>query len=124
MHDIDKWKLTSEVSKAFEYKKWKEEVPTIDFGPHLLVKPIPPFAGAVVRFFVYDRLNPEEQISVYLDCYDMLGIYGAPYWEAYPVDGDTFRVPMAEVKELVKALFLEFRKRRLGAEPGAVEPVE
>lgn len=111
----DRLELSSKYSVGFEHEKWMGEIPTIDFGPYLLVKPVPPFAGAVVRFFVYDRTSPEEQISVYLDCYNMLGFYRQPYWEAYPVEGDTFRVPMASVSELVRKLEAEFSRRRLGA---------
>lgn len=108
----DRSMLSAKYGVSFEHEKWMVEIPTIDFGPHLLVKPVPPFAGAVVRFFVYDRTSPEEQVSVYLDCYDILGCYRQPYWEAYPVKGDTFRVPIASVSELVQALEAEFLRRR------------
>jgi hypothetical protein len=120
----DRNKLSAEYSRAFEHGKWVQEIPIIDFGPNLLVRPIPPFAGAVVRFLVYDKHLPGQKISVYLDCYDMLGFYQAPYWEAYPINGDTFRVAMPDVNELMCAIEEEFARRRNGYMAGIVASVE
>lgn len=96
------------IADSFTRRAWEEfgpQIPWINFPPHWTVKVIPPFAGAVVRFLVRrDQTPPTEQVSVYLDCYNALGYMGEPYWEVYPVDDDTLRVPMGEVQELLAAI--------------------
>src|ERR1700679_2028173 len=88
------------IEKDFEWRsKWMHEIPFINFPSHWLVQVIPPFAAAVVRFQVRRKDMVGEVISVYLDCYDMLGAMGKPYWEIYPSAGeDTERYPMEDIK--------------------------
>ena len=57
----------------------------------------------MVRFKVTKR-GLDDWVSVYLDCYDNLGIFGEPYWEIYPFKGDVYRVPMNNVNELVEKI--------------------
>jgi len=84
---------------AFEWIRWMQEIPSINFPKEWAIKIIPPFGNAVVRF----RVN--EDISVYLDCYDALGYVGVPYWEMYPTkEGDTFRCDMNDIDELLDAI--------------------
>lgn len=91
-----------EWERLYNARGWCDEIPFIPFKQGWLVKPIPPFAGAVVRFLV--STNGKEYVSVYLDCYDQLGIWNSPYWELYPYHGDTFRCSMKEVDKLVEAI--------------------
>lgn len=59
---------------------WKEliaDTPYLTFNPEWRVRIIPPFCGAMVRFTI------NEDISIYLDSLNALGIVGKPYWEVY-----------------------------------------
>ena len=86
-----------ECSIEYEWSKWRGEIPSIKFKQEWEVRIIPPFAGAIVRFVV-------DGVSVYLDCYDILGCFGEPYWEIYPYEGDTYRCKMNNVDELLEAI--------------------
>jgi hypothetical protein len=89
----------SEYERVFEWSKWDREIPSINFPKEWAIKIIPPFGNAIIRF----RVNKE--ISVYLDCYGMLGAVNEPYWEIYPTqDNDTFRCSMNDTDELLKAI--------------------
>lgn len=105
--DIFVQRLNAE--KDQEWSKWRKEIPYIDFPSDWKVKVIPPFAGAIVRFMVKDA--NDEWISVYLDCYDVLGCFGRPYWEAYPINDDTYRVPIEDVDALIECMQQEFKDR-------------
>lgn len=94
--------------RAFEYDKWMDEIPYMKFKPEWEVKAVPPFGGAVIRYFI--KYN-DERISVYLDCYNQLGYMDNPYWEAYPINGDTFRCYMNETDKLIKAIDKEFSRK-------------
>lgn len=95
--------LSASASHAFDWIKWVGEIPALQFPSHWRVRMSPPFGGAVVRFRVSTEAHPGE-ISVYLDCYDQLGIFGAPYWEVYPVDMDTERHGINETKSLLESI--------------------
>lgn len=81
-----------------DWLQWCHQIPFIPFDAGWQVKVIPPFGGAMARFKV--EFNGYIT-SVYLDCADSLGCVGVPYWEVYPVDGDTGRCLMHEVDELL-----------------------
>lgn len=68
--DTDRSMASHQMGKAFEWDKWRKEIPYIKFDPDCKVQVIPPFGRAVIRFVVSDG---ENTISVYLDCYDELG---------------------------------------------------
>ena len=87
--------------KALEYRKWLQEIPAIKLDPEWEIQVIPPFSAAVVRFRIKQG---DATVSIYLDCYDFLGIVGEPYWEVYPYDGDTFRCLMNETEALTQAI--------------------
>jgi hypothetical protein len=90
-----------ESAKLFEYDKWIESLPFIQFPAHWEVKVIPPFTGAIIRFRIREVNKPHE-ISVYFDGYDQLGSYGSPYWEIYPdTIGDVSRYSMYDTKNLL-----------------------
>ena len=86
MHDSKKYigevELISSYETLMESQKWTKEIPNINFHEEWDIKITPPFGGAVVRFRVNDR------VSVYLDCYNRLGVWDGPYWEIYPVNDD------------------------------------
>lgn len=98
--------------QAFEWKKWREEIPFIQFDQDWEVKAVPPTGGAVVRYLVKEKITGDV-LSIYLDCYDMLGIYGEPYWELYPCkDSDVYRCAMAETNELLDAIRESFKAEK------------
>lgn len=98
-----RYELRSQVDKEYEYNKWITEMPYFTLPVNYEIKVIPPFGGAVSRFLVRDRQKHRAAVSVYLDCYDMLGYFGEPYWEMYPdVDGDVNRFPMSDVDSLLE----------------------
>lgn len=107
----NRWDLSIEVGKAFEYDRWVKEIPWLAFPSYMQVKVIPPFHGAVVRFLVQHKDNPCAHVSVYLDCYDVLWIYGEPYWEIYPYHGDVARVPMWNAQGLMRAIEESLREQ-------------
>lgn len=93
--------------QAFESLKWLHKLPFLSFPPHWKVKIAPPFAGAVIRFFVKtEKLSDDKAVSIYFDGYNQLGFSSCEngYWEAYPIDGDTHRVHFGEEEELLKVI--------------------
>jgi hypothetical protein len=103
---IEKTRLYYELEEVFEWRKWANKIPYMTFPPHWKVKIVPPFAAAMIRFWVTKGDMPDDHgISVYLDCYETLGCWDRePYWEIYPHDGDTFRCDMADVDKLFVAI--------------------
>lgn len=128
---MDNYEKRADVERIYEYRKWGSEIPYLEFPDSVLVKPIPPFGGAVARLNVQSKYNDKTYVSIYLDCYDALGCVGEPYWEVYPYplkDDDTgeeyedcYRCLMNEGEELVKAVMksikyqLEERKENDGS---------
>lgn len=99
--NYEDYKKIYEVEGIMEYRKWVVEIPFIKFPSDWEVQVIPPFGGAVARFSVK---KGDKQVSIYLDCYDKLGIYGEPYWEIYPYEDDVFRCAMKDTESLLKAI--------------------
>jgi len=97
----DKYRLSKDVEREFEYRKWAGEIPEIHLPSGWSFVPMPPFSGAVCRFAIIAK---GVRFSVYLDCYDILGCYGEPYWEVYQIDGDVFRCDMDKPEEFIKAI--------------------
>lgn len=97
--------LSCKTGEAYEWRKWVNQIPFIEFPAGWRVQVIPPFTGAVARFRV---LLPEsgdgDYISIYLDCYEELGFFGEPYWEVYPYQGDTGRCRMADTAKLIEMI--------------------
>lgn len=98
----ERFDVTRSYEKAMEMNKWRKEIPEISFPTDWKIRIIPPFAGAVVRFCVTSGNG--AHVSVYLDCYESLGIFGEPYWEIYPYFEDVFRCPMKSTDELLGAI--------------------
>ena len=105
---IDRFKISYECEKAFEWKQWPGLIPFIQWPEDVEVKATPPFGGAVIRYNVKLRDVDKEIafVSVYLDCYDLMGVVHAPYWEIFPsIDGYTERFLLSEpVEDMVSAI--------------------
>lgn len=100
---------SAELGDAAEWGKYCKEIPVIKFPPHWKVRIVPPFMGAMIRFNVSTD-NTKEEISVYLDCHDILGCFGEPYWEVYPFNDDVGRTAMANTDELIKMVEMSLSK--------------
>jgi hypothetical protein len=88
--------------KEHEWDKWLQEIPAINLPQGYGFTPLPPFQGAIARFKVTKN---NHQVSVYLDCYNLLGFMDGPYWEIYPAKGgDTERYNMNDVEGLQKGI--------------------
>lgn len=90
------------IERVMCWQEWKKYIPSLKFDPSWEVTIIPPFSGAMIRFIV--QKENSRRISVYLDCYDVLGSFGAPYWEIYPYENGTYRVAMNDTEELMKSI--------------------
>ena len=101
---MDKYELTFRYDKTMETLKWQEQIPYLHFKKDWVVKIVPPFGGAVCRFRVKNRIDQKESVSIYLDCYNNLGIMDEPYWEVYPIDDDARRFYMYETDELMECI--------------------
>lgn len=100
-------------------EKWQEAcdiIPFIKFPADWSIQIIPPFVGAMVRFRV--KLPNGQNKSIYLDFYDRLGYVGKPYWEVYPVGGDTGRCLLAETDELLRLIAAPRDESDAGSTPG------
>ena len=91
------------IEKENEYHKWTQEIPYINFPSSWLIKAIPPFGGAIIRYNIKHK-DYASSVSVYLDCYDELGIMGQPYWKVYPVEDDCYRCYLPYVDSLLSAI--------------------
>jgi len=84
-------------------EKWDKiitNIPTLKFNSDWEVRIIPPYGGAIARFYI--EKNNKHICSVYLDWYDTLGYVGDPYYELYPFETDTKRYLLNETDELLK----------------------
>ena len=98
-----------EVEDKEDWRKWVKEIPELKFPADWSIRIMPPFGGAIARFQVTTKAD--GWCSVYLDCFDNLGIMGEPYWEVYPYDGDTYRCMMNETTKLIRAIKHSLRQR-------------
>ena len=89
-----------EVQKKHEYLHWVDMIPSFNFDLSWNVQIIPPFGGAIIRFHILGK-ERERLISVFLDCYDNLGLVGEPYWEVYNFKDKPVRFLLARSKELM-----------------------
>lgn len=85
-----------------KWRDWVNKIPFIPVEKDWEICPIPPFAGAMARFRVRHRDNPDFAVSVYLDVDGSLGVEDNPYWEIYPYEDDTARFAIDNVDRLAK----------------------
>jgi len=90
-----------EAERVFDWRGWVEKIPAIKFNPDWEVQVVPPFGGALARFWVHYK---GEWCSVYLDGFDLLGHCGEPYWEVYPYEDDVYRCTMNNTDSLIEAI--------------------
>lgn len=90
-----------DIEEKEKWMEWIPKIPAIQFPMEWAIKVIPPFSGAMARFLVQAE---GKSVSVYLDCYGVLGVMNEPYWEVYPYDGYTFRCVMNDVEGLLTAI--------------------
>ncbi len=108
--------LYSQLEATYEWHDWVKKIPFINWPIDWEVKAIPPFSGAMVRYQIRVKDSEAPITSVYLDCYDILAIYGEPYWEVYPVDGGVGRCAIGDTDallELIEQSLLEQAKELL-----------
>lgn len=92
------------IQEAEDWYEWVKRIPAIEFPTGWKVRMAPPFNGAMVRFRVSLDGEREHEVSVYLDCFDRIGCFGAPYWEVYPYQEDVGRCAMEDTKSLLQMI--------------------
>lgn len=105
----------SQVEQQERWRELREEIPAFTPSPETTIQVIPPSAGATARFIIARKDRPDKNVSVYLDHFDRLGYMGYPYYEAYPIDGDTARFPMTQ--EGMDEMMNEIHKELQVAQP-------
>lgn len=103
MRDIETGNIISRYEKIQEHRKWRKELPMFNFDKEWNVQIIPPFGGAIIRFYIEHN---EKWVSVYFDAYSVLGYKvdengePVPYFEYY--DGnDIYRYDLNESKQMM-----------------------
>lgn len=104
MRSFEVAKIISDYERVQESIKWVNEIPVLHFEKEWDVRIIPPFGGAVIRFWIWHN---GKEVSVYFDAYSELGfVYDEddnpiPYFEYY--DGeDTHRYLMNESGKMME----------------------
>ena len=104
MRSLEVSKIISDYERVQESRKWMKEIPALHFEKEWNVRIIPPFCGAVIRFWIDHN---DKYVSVYFDAYSELGyMYDEndnpiPYFEYY--DGeDCYRYLMNESEKMME----------------------
>ena len=104
MRDFETSMAIAKYDTLQETRKWITELPICHFEKEWDVKIIPPFGGAVIRFWI--NYN-DRHVSVYFDAYSELGYMcdenenPIPYFEYY--DGEEcYRYYMNEVDKMME----------------------
>lgn len=103
------WDYTSQLARIQDWLEWADKIPFMQFPETWEVKAIPNMCGSIIRYKVRDKKS-KLVVSIYLDGYDLLGCVGEPYWEAYPINDDVYRVPFKDHKKLIRRIEREFNK--------------
>ena len=99
--------LRYQIESEENWKEWLRKIPSLRFDADWDIKVIPPFAGALARFWIS---KGENHVSVYLDVFSRLGwMYDSdnnpiPYYEIYPSPDDPYdikRYHLDEVDEMM-----------------------
>jgi len=112
VNDYRRIDALSTISVLFEWDKWRQEIPYIKFKRDWEVRAIPPVICGIIRYNIRHTKIENSFVSIYLDCYDLVGFYGGPYWEVYPVGGDCERVGIMDTESLIKAVTKSFREQK------------
>lgn len=100
-----------------EEEKWLglcRDMPELTFRPDWKVKVIPPFGGAIIRFYV---TKGDRYVSVYLDAFGRLGAVEYPYFEAYPIGDDCRRYSVDDVGSMMDDISKELDAVEYDDEP-------
>jgi len=90
----------------------QDALPSFELPPNTKIRVIPPVVGALARFIIEDKNDPDINCSIYFDAHGTLGYFNGPYWEVYPNrtldDNSRFDVKdisglMEEIKASLKA---------------------
>jgi len=110
----DKIKILSryEVESSEEWNKWGKAIPYLSFNQDHVVKVVPPYGGAIIRFIITHTLLEKKykdegipHISVYLDVFRRLAPIPTPYWEIYPTtNGEALRFELYDTQKLMDAI--------------------
>lgn len=100
------------IEKALDYERWMKELPFLTIPEGFRIKVVPPFHGAVIRFWIQkaDAVDMENSVSVYFDSANVLGWMSEPYWEAYSIDGDCARYKVGEEDKMMEDIVRELSK--------------
>lgn len=112
---LDRSDAAMNFTALFETRKWAMDMPVLRFPSQWRVQIIPPFGGALARFVVYGKGN--AQVSVYFDAYEMLGCYGEPHWEAYPIGDNNERWAMKDWRKMFRAIDRELFPKKSQPQP-------
>lgn len=112
MNSADYILTRSSIEAAEEWRSWGKKLPWLKFKPEWEVLIIPPFLGALTRFAI--RNDTGKQVSVYFDGYAKLGLMyegetPIPYFEAYPIDGNTRRYLLSETDQMMTDIEQELK---------------
>ena len=104
MIDFELERLRHEVEAQEHWKDWLRKMPALRFDSDWDVRVIPPFAGALARFWI-DK--GDKHVSVYFDTLSRLGWMmdgeePIPYFELYPFEDDVKRYHLDETDELMR----------------------
>lgn len=89
------------IESSENWRGCASKIPELHFKPEWGIIVIPPFSGAMARFIVKHN---GKAVSVYLDFYDNLGMYGSPYWEIYPIHDDIQRYDINDTEGLLAGI--------------------
>lgn len=84
-------------------QEFGDQINFLEIPENLLVKAIPAFGGAVIRYLFTDKLTKSKNVSVYFDCEDRLGYMGQPYYEIY-LCNEPERFLVGQEKEMIEAV--------------------
>lgn len=98
-----------ELERALDYGRWMKELPFFTVPEGFKIKVVPPWHGAVIRFWIQkdDAVDMENSVSVYFDSMNVLGSMSQPYWEAYPIDDDCRRYFVGEEEKMMSDIVKE-----------------
>lgn len=103
MEDLDMQITGIKLEKKMGYQEAVPKMPFLSFPDNYEIAVIPPFSGAMARFYVRKK-GTKGRLSVYADFHDLLGFFNGPYWEVFPYQGDVFRCKIDEPEKLMKAI--------------------
>ena len=105
MKEIDSILLRGSVEEKEQWRLWAKKMPKLHFDPDWEVQIIPPFLGALIRFWI---TKGNKFVSVYFDAFSKLGVvYNnchefVPYFEILDENKNTtYRYLLDESEEMM-----------------------